>query len=601
MRVVLASARRPAPRSTGRSCPGGTPDGRRRRVPPRSTCRAAAPPRRAGRSADGSSRGPTACAGRSRLARTPSMRRPTSSGRRSRTTVSTSGSSGTGHLGSTLFPIFADYTAIRRGAPHRFRLDRPAPPPYVDRAPPDLPSPRIENAMSVPFAAQPDAQGRFGPYGGRYVPETLMDALRQLTEDYEKARTSPEFQRDFDHYLHTYVGRPSLLYFAERLTKEAGGARIYPQARGPEPHRRPQDQQLHRPGAADQAHGQAAHHRRDGGRPARRRHGHGGGPVRPGVPGLHGRGGRAPAEAQRLQDEGAGHRGGQRRAAAAGRCATPSTRPCATGWRRVATHALHHRQRRRAASVPDDGARFPVGHRPRGAGAVPGTDRPAARCGRGLRRRRQQRGRHVLPVPRRRLGASWSASRRAAAGRRTGDHAATLSHGKPGVLHGAFSYVLQDADGQTAAVHSVSAGLDYPGVGPEHSYWKDSGRVRYTSVGDDEALKAFAPLLAAGGHPAGAGNGPCGGRGDARSRRSGRRTTWWWSASPAAATRIASRWPACRAKTSNRFLVPELLLGNACREALLRVPSRNRTRSRASPTRVPKQSLGTRAKDAPPT
>src|SRR5947209_12961305 len=81
--------------------------------------------------------------------------------------------------------------------------------------------------MSAPFAAQPDAQGRFGPYGGRYVPETLMDALRQLTEEYEKARKSPEFQRDFDRYLRTYVGRPSLLYFAERLTSEAGGARIY--------------------------------------------------------------------------------------------------------------------------------------------------------------------------------------------------------------------------------------------------------------------------------------------------------------------------------------------------------------------------------------
>src|SRR5947209_8105484 len=81
--------------------------------------------------------------------------------------------------------------------------------------------------MSAPFAAQPDAQGRFGPYGGRYVPETLMDALRQLTEEYEKARKSPEFRRDFDHRLRTYVGRPSLLYFAERLTAEAGGARIY--------------------------------------------------------------------------------------------------------------------------------------------------------------------------------------------------------------------------------------------------------------------------------------------------------------------------------------------------------------------------------------
>ena len=72
-----------------------------------------------------------------------------------------------------------------------------------------------------------------------------------------------------------------------------------------------------------------------------------------------------------------------------------------------------------------------------------------------------------------------------------GGNAATLAHGAPGILHGAFSYVLQDTDGQTADVHSVSAGLDYPGVGPEHSYWKDSGRVKYTNVNDEEALAGF--------------------------------------------------------------------------------------------------------------
>jgi tryptophan synthase beta chain len=72
-----------------------------------------------------------------------------------------------------------------------------------------------------------------------------------------------------------------------------------------------------------------------------------------------------------------------------------------------------------------------------------------------------------------------------------GDHAASLSHGSPGVLHGSLSYVLQDRDGQTSDVHSVSAGLDYPGVGPEHAYWRDLGRVEYTSVTDDAALDAF--------------------------------------------------------------------------------------------------------------
>jgi tryptophan synthase beta chain len=75
-----------------------------------------------------------------------------------------------------------------------------------------------------------------------------------------------------------------------------------------------------------------------------------------------------------------------------------------------------------------------------------------------------------------------------------GQHAATLSAGKPGVLHGCLSYVLQDEDGQTADVHSVSAGLDYPGVGPEHAFWKDSGRVEYVSATDTEAIDAFQVL-----------------------------------------------------------------------------------------------------------
>jgi tryptophan synthase beta chain len=75
-----------------------------------------------------------------------------------------------------------------------------------------------------------------------------------------------------------------------------------------------------------------------------------------------------------------------------------------------------------------------------------------------------------------------------------GEHAASLSKGRPGVLHGSFSYVLQDDDGQTQDVHSISAGLDYPGVGPEHSFWKDSGRVRYESITDTEALDAYHTL-----------------------------------------------------------------------------------------------------------
>src|SRR5438067_1530009 len=91
--------------------------------------------------------------------------------------------------------------------------------PLEDRSP--------ESPMPPAITAVPDARGRFGPYGGRYVPETLMHALGQLTEQYELARHDAEFQRQFHYYLQQYVGRPSRLYFAERLTKEAGGARIY--------------------------------------------------------------------------------------------------------------------------------------------------------------------------------------------------------------------------------------------------------------------------------------------------------------------------------------------------------------------------------------
>src|SRR5947209_20252357 len=81
--------------------------------------------------------------------------------------------------------------------------------------------------MSDVASSVPDTQGRFGPYGGRFVPETLMHALRQLTDEYLRAREDAEFQKQLHYYLKQYVGRPSPLYFAERLTKEAGGARIY--------------------------------------------------------------------------------------------------------------------------------------------------------------------------------------------------------------------------------------------------------------------------------------------------------------------------------------------------------------------------------------
>ena len=115
---------------------------------------------------------------------------------------------------------------------------------------------------------------------------------------------------------------------------------------------------------------------------------------------------------------------------------------------------------------------------------------PAAHGG-GVRRRRVQRDGDLRRLPRRRGGASWSASRRRARGSTAHRHSATLTAGTPGVLHGSLSYLLQDEDGQVSPAHSVSAGLDYPGVGPEHSWLRDSGRVRYETADDAEALAAF--------------------------------------------------------------------------------------------------------------
>ena len=118
---------------------------------------------------------------------------------------------------------------------------------------------------------------------------------------------------------------------------------------------------------------------------------------------------------------------------------------------------------------------------------------PPAGPRRRVRRRRQQRDRHVLRVPRRRRRRARRRRGRRGGARR-GRHGASLGAGREGVLHGALSSVLQDADGQILEAHSISAGLDYPGVGPEHALLRDAGRVRYESVTDDEALAAFREL-----------------------------------------------------------------------------------------------------------
>jgi tryptophan synthase beta chain len=335
----------------------------------------------------------------------------------------------------------------------------------------------------------PDNHGRFGPYGGRFVPETLMYALEQLAGAYAAAREDAEFQKQLDSYLRQYVGRPTPLYFAERLTQEAGGARIYLKR-----------EDLNHTGAhkINNCIGQALLTRRMG---------------KPRV----------------IAETGAGQHGVATATAAAlfgFRCqvymgeedvrrqklnvfkmrALGTDVVSVTSGSRTLRDAINEAMRDWMATVE---------HTHYIIGSVVGPH-PFPMMVRDFqsvigRESRQQCLEQVGRLPDAVVACVGGGSNSAgmfypfagdssvelvgveAGGRssREGEHAATLSHGQPGVLHGSFSYVLQDSDGQTAPVHSVSAGLDYPGVGPEHSYWKDRGRVRYTSCSDADALQGF--------------------------------------------------------------------------------------------------------------
>ena len=339
------------------------------------------------------------------------------------------------------------------------------------------------------LTAVPDARGRFGPYGGQYVPETLMFALEQLTAAYQAARTDPAFQREFTNRLEEYVGRPSRLYFAERLTQQAGGARIFLKR-----------EDMNHTGAhkINNCIGQTLLTRRMG-------------------------------KTRIIAETGAGQHGVASATAAAlfglpcrvymgeedvrrqklnvfkMRALGTEVQSVTTGSRTL-RDAINEAMREWMATVADTHYIIGsvVGPHPfpvmvRDFQAVIG------------RETRQQCLDQTGKLPDVVVACVGGGSNSAGifypfvedknvelvgieAGGRTpkpGDHAATLSYGQPGVLHGSFSYVLQDDDGQTAPVHSVSAGLDYPGVGPEHSFWRDSGRVRYGSVNDAEALAMF--------------------------------------------------------------------------------------------------------------
>ena len=316
-----------------------------------------------------------------------------------------------------------------------------------------------------------------------------MDALNQLAAAYDEAKADPAFQARLDGYLKHYVGRPSPLFHAQRLTRHVGGAEIYLKR-----------EDLNHTGAhkINNAIGQVmlAERMKKTRVIAETGAGQHGvatatacAPFWDRVHGLHGRRRHPATEAQRFQHEdagGDGRSGTDRLADVARRDQRSDARLDGL----VANHALHDRQRRRPAPVPDDRPRLSVGDRPGDEGPVPRPDRPAAdtvvACVGGGSNAAGIFAPFIDDSDVELIGAEAGGR-----GLKAGEHAASLSKGRPGILHGSFSYVLQDDDGQTLDVHSISAGLDYPGVGPEHSYWKDIGRARYESITDAEALEAY--------------------------------------------------------------------------------------------------------------
>jgi tryptophan synthase beta chain len=350
-------------------------------------------------------------------------------------------------------------------------------------------SPPVQQSATT---AVPSESGRFGRFGGRYVPETLTRALDELTAEYEKARRDPAFQAELDELLRDFVGRPSPLYHARRLSEQCGGAQIWLKR-----------EDVNHTGAhkINNTLGQALLTLR-----MRKRR----------VIAETGAGQHGVATATACARFGLqcvvymGEEDVRRQApnVFSMRLLGAEVRPVASGSRTL-RDAVNEAMRDWMASV--ETTHYILG-------SVIGPH-PFPRMVRDFQsvigcETRQQCLERVGRLPNLVVACVGGGSNAAgmfypmiddgavelvgveAGGRssRIGDHAAPLNFGQPGVLHGTFSYVMQDDDGQTADVHSISAGLDYPGVGPEHSYWKDTGRVRYTYCRDDEALQAFDTL-----------------------------------------------------------------------------------------------------------
>ncbi|MDP1651156.1 MAG: tryptophan synthase subunit beta [Rhodocyclaceae bacterium] len=346
--------------------------------------------------------------------------------------------------------------------------------------------------MSDNSYKMPDERGHFGKYGGIFVAETLIPALAELNTAYEAARNDPAFKAEFEYELAHYVGRPSPIYHARRWSGDLGGAQIYLKR-----------EDLNHTGAhkINNGIGQALLARRMGKRRVIAETG----------AGMHGVA--TATVAARYGMECVVYMGSEdvkRQAANVYRMKVlgATVVPVESGSKTL-KDALNEAMRDWVTNVGNTFyiigtvagphpypmmvrdfqsviGRECVGQMSALAGRQP--DQVIACVGGGS----NAMGIFYEYIPQ--TAVKLVGVEAAGCGIETGKHAASLTAGKPGVLHGNRTYLLQDPNGQIIETHSISAGLDYPGVGPEHAWLKDSGRAQYVTITDDEALAAFHDL-----------------------------------------------------------------------------------------------------------
>ncbi len=345
---------------------------------------------------------------------------------------------------------------------------------------------------AIDYSAVPDAHGHFGPYGGRFVSETLMAALDELQSAYNRLSVDPAFRAEIDRDLAHYVGRPSPLYFAERLTKLLGGAQIYLKR-----------EDLNHTGAhkVNNCIGQGLLAKYMGKKRVIAETG----------AGQHGVATATVAARFGMQCQVyMGEEDVRRQSLNVYRMKLLGAEviPVKSGSRTL-KDAMNEAMRDWVTNVDDTfyiigtvAGPHPYPQLVRDFQAIIGRE-AKTQC-------REMTGRlpdalvacigggsnaiglfHPFLEDN---GVQMYGVEAAGDGIETGRHAAPLSAGRPGILHGNRTYLMQDADGQIIETHSVSAGLDYPGVGPEHSWLKDIKRVNYVAATDTEALAAFRQL-----------------------------------------------------------------------------------------------------------